>query len=481
MLFHPILVLVIASFGLLGSMAKAEPFRTIVMHSDSVSNDLSEDNASGSDDKDPATIKYIRTNTLTLNNEKKSRLHFVDFFPGGQEFSMPFTTPSGGPTLIPSDVPTPVVTQEITTKESDIPSDGPSFLPSDIPTPLDSLEPTQNDSSMPSDGPSLIPSDMPTPEYSLEPTTEESATPSEGPSFASSDSRSPMGSLEPSTISLEPTFEPSIAQSEVPSINPTSVVTDSPSANPSSVRTGSPSENPSSEPSQSPSENPSPVPTNWPSEFPSITLTDSPSGDPSSAPIDSPSTNPTIASEIPEETSFPSFSPSISPTFSNFTDDFVEDSETSTSTFTEVPSSNGTFTPSSSPTLEECLMTEEEREAEIFLLLDAAGDPSKIRDLNTPQGLAADWLIYQDFRKQCPDPKIVQRWVIAVFYFSTNGGFWEQCSAAGSDPCGSQFPFEGARRFLSDFSECEWGGITCDNNDCVTEIEFEENALVGTM
>ena len=25
------------------------------------------------------------------------------------------------------------------------------------------------------------------------------------------------------------------------------------------------------------------------------------------------------------------------------------------------------------------------------------------------------------------------------------------------------------------------GGITCDNDDCVTEIEFEENALVGTM
>ncbi len=477
MLFPSPLLFTITSFGLLGSIAKGEPFRVIVMHSDSVSNDLSEDNASRSDDKDPETIKYIRTNTL----EKKTRLHFVDFFLGGQDFSMPFTTPSDGPTWFPSDIPTPEATQEITTKASDDPSNGPSLLQSYEPTHLDSQGPTRNDSPIPSDGPSLVPSNLSTPEDSVEPSTEESTVPSQGPSFASSGSTSPMGSVEPSDILLEPSFEPSIAPSEVPSINPSSLVIDSPSADPSSEQSDGPSENPSTVPIQSPSENPSQVPTDIPSDYPSFILIDDVSEDPSSAPIDSQSANPTIASEIPKATSFPSFSPSTGPTFSNFTDDFVEDSETWTSTFTEVPSSNETFAPSFSPTLEECLITEEEREAEIFLLLDAAGDPSKIRDLNTPQGLAADWLIHQDFRKQCPNPKIVQRWVVAVFYFSTNGEFWEQCSAAGSDPCGSQFPFEGARRFLSDFSECEWGGITCNNDDCITEIEFEENGLVGTM
>jgi hypothetical protein len=127
------------------------------------------------------------------------------------------------------------------------------------------------------------------------------------------------------------------------------------------------------------------------------------------------------------------------------------------------------------------LISEEERTAQILVLLDAAGNSTKIRDLGTSQGLAADWLINQDFRKECPSEKIVQRWVIAVFYFATEGESWEKCSAAGSDPCGSEFPFDGERRFLSDFIECEWAGITCDDDDCVTEIEFEENGLIGTM
>ena len=33
-------------------------------------------------------------------------------------------------------------------------------------------------------------------------------------------------------------------------------------------------------------------------------------------------------------------------------------------------------------------------------------------------------------------------------------------------------------RFLSADSECQWAGISCIN-ECVTEIEFEENNLVG--
>jgi len=75
---------------------------------------------------------------------------------------------------------------------------------------------------------------------------------------------------------------------------------------------------------------------------------------------------------------------------------------------------------------------------------------------------------------KCPDEKIVQRWVMAVFYYSTSGDSWFKCSVTGSDPCGSG-------RFLSDSSECEWAGITCNNQDCVTEIEFEKNGLVGTI
>jgi hypothetical protein len=128
------------------------------------------------------------------------------------------------------------------------------------------------------------------------------------------------------------------------------------------------------------------------------------------------------------------------------------------------------------------LITPEERTARILAELDAVGDPDLIRDLGTPQGLAADWLINEDPRLVCPgDEKLVQRWAVAVMYFSTDGGDWFQCSADGTDPCGDVEPFVGKRRFLSPFSECQWAGITCDVDGCVTEVEFEENNLVGTI
>jgi hypothetical protein len=66
-------------------------------------------------------------------------------------------------------------------------------------------------------------------------------------------------------------------------------------------------------------------------------------------------------------------------------------------------------------------------------------------------------------------------------YFSTGGGGWFQCSADGSDLCGLTAPFVGQRRFLSIFNECEWAGIACNMDGCVTEVEFEENNLIGTI
>lgn len=76
----------------------------------------------------------------------------------------------------------------------------------------------------------------------------------------------------------------------------------------------------------------------------------------------------------------------------------------------------------------------------------------------------------------------MQRWVLAVIYYSTNGDSWLKCSAGGeaSDLCGAEDPFVGKSRFLAPVSECQWAGISCIDG-CVTEIEFEENELVGTI
>jgi hypothetical protein len=118
-------------------------------------------------------------------------------------------------------------------------------------------------------------------------------------------------------------------------------------------------------------------------------------------------------------------------------------------------------------------MTPEQRSQIILDILDGVADPTLIRNITTPQGMATDWLINQDVRQLCPhNPKIVQRWAVAVIYFSTGGNEWLKCGALGIDPCGFENPFVEKRRFLSGFSECQWAGISCNSDSCVTEIEF---------
>jgi hypothetical protein len=88
--------------------------------------------------------------------------------------------------------------------------------------------------------------------------------------------------------------------------------------------------------------------------------------------------------------------------------------------------------------------------------------------------MATAWLIEEDSPRICPnDPKILQRWTMAVVYFSTGGDAWLQCSGnpSATDICGGEEPFLNAHRFLSGTSECAWAGISCING-CVTEIEF---------
>lgn len=108
-------------------------------------------------------------------------------------------------------------------------------------------------------------------------------------------------------------------------------------------------------------------------------------------------------------------------------------------------------------------------------------DSQLIRDGTTPQGKATTWIILEDIRLLCPsDTKLVQRWVMAVMYFSTGGPNWLQCSREDIG-CGALAPFVNQLPFLSPASECEWAGLSCNFDACVTEIEFEENNLVGTI
>jgi hypothetical protein len=122
-----------------------------------------------------------------------------------------------------------------------------------------------------------------------------------------------------------------------------------------------------------------------------------------------------------------------------------------------------------------CGLTPQQRRNQIYAVLDTVSVPQDVRNQNTNQGRAAEWLIDDDGLQLCPDDeKLIQRWALAVIYFATNGEDWLQCSnnPLATDACGTVPPFIGDTRFLSANNECTWAGIVCDVELCVTEIEF---------
>merc|ERR1711862_309665 len=68
-------------------------------------------------------------------------------------------------------------------------------------------------------------------------------------------------------------------------------------------------------------------------------------------------------------------------------------------------------------------------------------DMSDLYNLDTPQGKAFDWLLNKDGRALHPDAEnLVQRYVLAVLYFSTAGENW----------------IYGSSHWLNALHECHW-------------------------
>ena len=175
---------------------------------------------------------------------------------------------------------------------------------------------------------------------------------------------------------------------------------------------------------------------------------------------------------------------------------------------TEVPSYSPTF----SPTFP-CNLTPEERANEIRELLSTVSDPATFNDPSTPQARALDWITNDDAIEPvlCPNVigegcsrggninPMVQRYVMAVFYFAAGGGSWDQCNApvdvedatsvaeADANCARVVTPFGVANDRVGDTStnawlgpvnECEWGGAACwgadtpNLNMCLDQLDF---------
>ena len=104
------------------------------------------------------------------------------------------------------------------------------------------------------------------------------------------------------------------------------------------------------------------------------------------------------------------------------------------------------------------------------------GDVSTSASLNSagsPQSLAFNWLVDNDDFVVCPDDdKLIQRYVMAVFYFSTEGDSWTECSEDGGCP---------GTNFLEGTHECDWFGLTCNADKCITQIVFGEFIAIFTF
>jgi len=227
---------------------------------------------------------------------------------------------------------------------------------------------------------------------------------------------------------------------------------------------------PSDQPSDSPSSSPSAFVSSPPTTPAPTTMTAAPS---TAAPSTSPSESPSVAQTMP-----PTDPPTNPGPITITSAPIVRNGDVIFDTSAPTPSPGNTKCPG---------ITDQERYDQIIARLDQVADEADILNPATPQGKATIWIIEQDEFNSCPqDLKLIQRWALAVIYFSTNGDDWFECSAnpTATDDCGSKRPFINKERFLSSGTECDWAGISCNVDGCVTEIEFGKFGdlfIFGTM
>eukprot|EP00980_Cylindrotheca_fusiformis_P003070 scaffold713_cov131-Cylindrotheca_fusiformis.AAC.28 len=224
------------------------------------------------------------------------------------------------------------------------------------------------------------------------------------------------------------------------------------------------------------------------------------------APAHSPSARPTLAMDTP--TGVPSESPSASPSdeepatrspfpsHSRTSDPSVEPTSLPSIDVTsgepsDFPTDTPSLIPTSTPTVI-CNMSPETREELMMTFISIVSKKEDVDDVDSPQNKAATWIIQEDRAQLCPqDDTFVQRYVMAVFYYSTGGDRWIQCrspddlelsNSEANEACNIASSGDTADAWLTPGSECLWGGVLCDSDQTfVEQIDFEANGVGGTL
>jgi Leucine-rich repeat (LRR) protein len=115
---------------------------------------------------------------------------------------------------------------------------------------------------------------------------------------------------------------------------------------------------------------------------------------------------------------------------------------------------------------------------------------------STPQNAAVNWIAGTDtLQYEISNPRLIQRYVLAVFFFAT-GGSLNDSSSSSSDRSADPKPWTRALKFLAFEDECGWSnvvavptyknemvniGVSCNTDLFVTSLFVPGNNLVGTI
>lgn len=135
---------------------------------------------------------------------------------------------------------------------------------------------------------------------------------------------------------------------------------------------------------------------------------------------------------------------------------------------TPPPSMSPSMSPSAAPTSIEIPRTGK--------ALALYSSEEKLADPTSPQGKALAWIVNNPFvvikedtsEISFRDPKFIQRYIMAVFYYSMDGDNWDACYK--DDPKCQSDPK--ARSWLSEQDECSWNLLDCDEEGFVSTMDF---------
>jgi len=100
-----------------------------------------------------------------------------------------------------------------------------------------------------------------------------------------------------------------------------------------------------------------------------------------------------------------------------------------------------------------------------FLIQNNVSSQEALDKSNSPQQNALLWIAETDDRGlQIDNPKLIQRYVLVLLYYSTDGANWVNRD-----------------KYLTDALECQWHGIDCTNETMVVNISLASNNLVGEL